>query len=110
MKKSTVNDRQQRIKLGILFGALGLLAYTALPGVLTTFSQVQTLIESQYNVSTEKVVLINSVTIGLTVGASPFSSLLFIKYGFAFVLYIGFAGSVLSLPFIFEICSYTFLI
>jgi len=97
MKKSTVNDRQERIKLGILFGALGLLAYTALPGVLTTFSQVQSLIESQYNVSTEKVVLINSVTIGLTVGASPFSSWLFIKYGFAFVLYIGFAGSVLSL-------------
>lgn len=92
-----IHTTRERLVIGALFGFLGLLAYTSLPGALTTFSQVNDKISLQYNVSSVQTSLLNSISFGLTVGMCPFSSYLFMNYGYTVVISSGFAGTILSL-------------
>lgn len=89
--------RQSKVRKGLLIALVAMVSYIPLAGVMTSYSVVAKEIKNVYKLSETLESAINSVAFGLTVGLCPFSSMLFIKYGYKKVALLGYGGTAISL-------------
>ena len=86
-----------RTKRGMLIAVVAMFSYIPLAGIMTSYSSMSDDMKKHYNLSPFLQSALNSFAFGITVGLCPFSSLLFLKYGYRPVALIGYAGSAAAL-------------
>lgn len=86
-----------RTKRGMLIATVAMFSYIPLAGVMTSYSSVSDDMIKTYGLSDSLSSALNSVAFGITVGLCPFSSLLFLKFGYRPIAMVGYIGSALSL-------------
>jgi len=84
-------------KRGMLIAVVAMFAYIPLAGIMTSYSSIAKEMQEHYGLNSVLQSALNSVAFGITVGLCPFSSLLFLKYGYRPVAMVGFCGAALSL-------------
>lgn len=84
-------------KRGMLIAVVAMFAYIPLAGIMTSYSSISKDMQKHYGLNSVLQSALNSVAFGITVGLCPFSSLLFLKYGYRPVAMVGFCGAALSL-------------
>ena len=84
-------------KRGMLIAVVAMFAYIPLAGIMTSYSSISKDMQEHYGLNSVLQSALNSAAFGITVGLCPFSSLLFLKYGYRPVAMVGFCGAALSL-------------
>jgi MFS family permease len=90
-------DSLTNTKRGMLIAVVAMFAYIPLAGIMTSYSSIAKEMQEHYGLNSVLQSALNSVAFGITVGLCPFSSLLFLKYGYRPIAMVGFCGAALSL-------------